>query len=362
MLAAGAGLALGLASSVAAQEPSLVRVEAVRFEPLTQTVPVIGRLVSLRSGNIAARIGGPVKQIFVKVGSRVTQDQVIAHLDDETLKADKDLAASELAEARADHATWAAEVELARTELKRQRRLRRSAAFSQAKFEDAEKKVAVAVSKVKRAEAKIAIKEAALERKILDMEYAVVRAPYDGVVVRRFTEMGAFVDKGEALVKLIGDRSLEIEADVPYRRIAGLAVGRDVGVTLDDGTRHRARVRAMLPSENPLTRTRVVRLEPNFAKTTRPLAESQSVTIEVPIGSERRVLTVHKDAILKRQGIDLVYVVENDIAEPRAVTLGESVGGRIEVLKGLTDGELVVVRGNERLRPGGRVRIEKGST
>ncbi|MGI9381536.1 MAG: efflux RND transporter periplasmic adaptor subunit [Methyloligellaceae bacterium] len=353
----------GLANSpVVAQAPSLVRVEAVRYEPLTQTVPVIGRLVSLRSGDIAARIAGPVERIFVDVGSRVTKGQIIAVLDAEVLKADKALAASELAEARADHKTWDAEVELARTDLKRQGGLKKSVAFSQAKFEDAQKKVAVAESKVKRAEAKIAIKEAALERKILDVEYAVVRAPYDGVVVQRHTEMGAYVNKGAALVRLIGDRALEIEADVPYLRLSGLTVGRIVDVTLDDGSRHRAKVRSVLPSENPLTRTRAVRFKGIFESTSRPLAESQSVTIEVPIGAERRVLTVHKDAILKRQGGDLVYVVANDTATPRVVRLGEAVGNRIEVLDGLKDGDRVVVRGNERLRPGAKVRIEKGST
>lgn len=358
-------LAMGLclaAGSAPAQEPSLVRVEAVRYEPLTQTVPVIGRLVSLRSGNIAARIAGPVEQIFVDVGSRVTQGQVIAVLDDETLKADKALAASELAEARADHKTWDAEVELARTELKRQGGLKKSVAFSQAKYEDAQKKVAVAESKVKRAEANIAIKEAALERKILDVEYAVVRAPYDGVVVQRFTEIGAYVNKGDALVRLIGDRALEIEADVPYLRLSGLTTGRIVDVTLDDGTQHRAKVRAVLPSENPLTRTRVVRFEGIFEETTRPLADSQSVTVAVPIGVERRVLTVHKDAVLKRQGGDLVFVIADDTATPRPIQLGEAVGSRIEVLNGLKDGDRVVVRGNERLTPGAKVRIEKGST
>lgn len=361
-LAAVLGFAALAAMPALAQEPSLVRVEAVRYQPLTQTVPVIGRLVSLRSGNIAARIAGPVEQIFVDVGTRVTKGQIIAVLDAETLKADKHLAASELAEARAEHKTWAAEVELARTDLKRQRGLKKSVAFSQAKFEDAQKKVAVADTKVKRAEAKIAIKESALERKILDVEYAVIRAPYDGVVVQRFTEMGAFVNRGDALVRVIGDRALEIEADVPYSRLSGLTVGRIVDVTLDDGSRHRAKIRSVLPSENPLTRTRAVRFEGIFEPTTRPLAESQSVTIEVPISVERRVLTVHKDAILKRRGGDLVYVVANDTAAPRMVRLGEAVGNRVEVLDGLKDGDLVVVRGNERLRPGAKVRIEKGST
>lgn len=345
-----------------AQNAALVRVETVKQEPLRQTVPVIGRLVSLRSGNVAARIGGPVEDIRVEVGDRVTKGQVIAVLDAESLKADHRLTESELHEAEAEHGAWMAEAELARTELKRQEGLRKSVAFSQAKFEDAGMRVAVAVAKVKRAEANIGIKRAALQRKQLDVDYASVEAPYDGVVVQRFTETGAFVNRGDPLVKLVGDRFLEVEAEVPYARLEGLPIGRVVEITLDDGTRHKATVRAALPSENPLTRTRTVRFEPDFDKTKRPLAESQSVTVSVPIGVERRVLTVHKDAILKRPGGDQVYVVKDGVAEARNVMLGAEIGSRMEVVSGLELDESVVIRGNERLRPGAAVRIEKGSS
>ena len=345
-----------------AQPAELVQVERVKEEPLRQTVPVIGRLVSLRSGNIAARIAGPVEAITVEVGDRVSKGQVIAILDAEVLTADELMAQSELKEAQAEFLTWAAEAEQARTELKRQEGLRKSVAFSQAKFEDAQKKMAVAAARVKRAEANIQIKRAALQRKTLDVNYAGVRAPYDGVVVRRHTEAGAYVNKGDPLVRLVGDRLLEVEADVPYRRLTGLPVGRLVDITLDDGSRHKAKVRAILPSENPLTRTRTVRFEPDFAKMEKALAESQSVTVAVPIGVERRVITVHKDAILKRPQGDIVFVIADGTAMARPVRLGAEIGSSIEVLSGLKVGERVVVRGNERLTPGVKVRVGKGST
>jgi RND family efflux transporter MFP subunit len=244
----------------------------------------------------------------------------------------------------------------------RQQGLRASTAFSQAKFEDAEKKVAVAVAKVKRAEANILIKKAATARKRLDVEYAYVKAPYAGVVLQRFTENGSYVRVGDPLVKMISDQALEIEADVPSTRIGGLSPERKVGFELDDGSRHQAAVRAVLPSENPLTRTRTVRFVPKFADTDLHLAEGQSVTIAIPVGVVRDVVTVHKDAVLRRQGRDTVYVITNGTAELRTIAIGESVGSRFEVLQGLKAGEAVVVRGNERLLPGAKVRVEKGSS
>ena len=119
------GLGLAQLVPVAAQDVQLVQVAPVKKEPLRQTVPVIGRLVSLRSGEIAARIGGPVEAIMAEVGDRVTKGQIIAMIDAEALVADEQMAQSELAEAQAEHATWAAEAALARTDLKRQEGLRR---------------------------------------------------------------------------------------------------------------------------------------------------------------------------------------------------------------------------------------------
>jgi multidrug efflux pump subunit AcrA (membrane-fusion protein) len=81
------------------------------------------------------------------------------------------------------------------------------------------------------------------------------------------------------------------------------------------------------------------------------------VTLEVPIGPERRVLSVHKDAIVNRQGKDIVFVAKGDEVQARPVRLGAAVGSRMEVLDGLGEGEQVVVRGNERLRSGAKVQV-----
>ena len=74
------------------------------------------------------------------------------------------------------------------------------------------------------------------------------------------------------------------------------------------------------------------------------------------------MVTVHKDAILKRPNGDMVYAVKNSTAELRPVKLGEAIGVRFEVLAGLNVGDVVVTRGNERLQPGAKVRVEKGSS
>ena len=353
---------LGAAVPAAAQdEQTLVRVDQVRIEPLAQKVPVLGRLVARQAGVVAARINGPVKAFNVEVGDRVEGGQVIAELNQAYLAAERDLSEAKLAKAEAEQATAQAELDLTRQELKRLERLKQSAAFSQARYDDARQNVAIARARVKEVEAAVRSAGVELELDLIDLSYALIRAPYSGVITLRMTEAGAYLQKGEAVVRMIADQSLEIEADVPYRRLAGVEPGTIVGVVLDDGTTHSARVRAIVPEENPLTRTRAVRFVPDFGPTGNPLAANQSVTVYVPTGAPREVLTVHKDAVIKRGPSSLVYVVKDDTAEMRNIILGEPTGSRYEVLDGLEPGDRVVVRGNERLSPGDKVTIDGAS-
>ncbi len=360
MLAALCGLAMFCASA-SAQTPFLVRVDAVVSQPLSQTVPVIGRLVARQAGEVAAKIDGPVASFEVEIGDRVFAGDVIATLNDDILRSRRDLAETAVALAKAQLETNRAEMALAKQELDRMERLRKSAAFSQARYDDSRQQVTIALQRVREAQAIVAQAEAELQLNQINLDYTKVVAPYDGVVTRRLTETGAYVRIGEPLVYMIADQSLEIEADVPFERLGGLQEGTATDFELDDGTHHRAIVRAVLPSENPLTRTRAVRFTPRFNGLISRLANAQSVIVSVPAGAARDVLTVHKDAIIRQLGKTVVYIIKDDKAEPRVIEIGEGLGDRLEVLSGLAEGDLVVTRGNERLTPGAQVQIDGAS-
>lgn len=377
MVAVAVGATGGLVSPSFAAEAgdkqkkaTMVDVDEVRRAPALRTAPVIGRLVAIRSGVVAARIGGPIGEMKVKVGDRVKKGQVLAVLVKDSLEWKYRLQQARTAKAIAALKTAKARLQLRRQELKRLKGLKKSAAFSQARFDDKTQQKVEAKSAA--AEADSAVKSAAAETKLaeIDLYNADVRAPYSGVISQRRKAAGAYVKAGEGVVGMVDDGSLEIEANVPAKRLAGLTPGTKVSFRLDGKGNYTATVRALVPDENPLSRTRRVRFVPDFASKedkggkANSLAAGQSVTLAVPTGTMRQVITVHKDAILKRKGMSVVFVIgTGNAAMPRPVTLGEAVGGRFIVLGGLKPGELVVVRGNERLRPGQKVRFKgKGSS
>ena len=323
---------------------------------MAQTVPVLGRVVARQGGAVAARVAGAVAEVLVEVGDRVEAGAVLARLVADRIRFERDLAAADAAVAAAEQESVEAELVLREQERARLAKLRSSAAFSPARLADKLQEIVVAKSRIAAAAARLQMARARQSLREWDLVHTEIKAPYPGVVSRRHISPGAYLGVGDPIIDLIDDTNLEIEADVPTDRVVGLTSGRRVTLRLDDGSQHLAEVRAVVPQENPLTRTRTVRFVPSFGPMAKPLAIEQSVTLALPIAAPRQVVTVHKDAIIARQGNNLVYVVDDaQTAQIRPVRLGEAVGGRFEVEDGLKPGDVVVIRGNERLRPGQKV-------
>ncbi|MQX38407.1 efflux RND transporter periplasmic adaptor subunit [Roseospira navarrensis] len=365
--AALVGAALSIAAALAA--PALaqqggggppatpVGVAEVGERVTRQTVPVIGRLVARRAGDVAAKASGAVEAFLVDVGDRVEERALLARLDTESAALQVDLASSEVQQRQAALEESRSRLALAQQELQRLASLRRSAAFSQARYDDKSEEVTGASHAVSEAQALLTIAESRLALAELTLRDASIRAPYPGVVTERYTEVGAYVSTGAPVVSLLNDRDLEVAADVPFDLIAGLTVGDVIEVRLDDAVRAEATVRAIIPAEDSRTRTRPARFRlPAGVGEATGLAAGQTVTLFIPEGPDRTVLAVPKDAVISNPAGSTVFVVVDGVAQPRPVTLGQAVGDSFTVLDGLSAGDTVVTRGNERLRPGQPVR------
>jgi len=361
-LAPAAGVApwLFFAPALAQERAAGVVVDEVVVQPMTQTMPVVGRIIA-RESVIAAQVEGTVAVVHKQVGDRVERGEPILELDRVRLESAVDQRRADLSEAEANAEAAAAGAQQARQALERIEGLSGSAAFSQARLDEAQQTALQQEGLQRVAEARRDRAAVALRLAEADLADATILAPFDGAVGDRQAHVGEYLRPGSPVVTLINDTDLEIEAAVPTDRVAALAPGTSVTLTLDDGSHHPATVRAVVPREDPATRTRTVRFTPDFGETDRILAGDQSVTVEIPTDRPRDVVTVHKDAIVVSPRGRMVYVAVDGQAEPRPVTVGASVGDRFEVIDGLAPGDLVVVRGNERLRPGQPIQFEQSS-
>ena len=334
-----------------------VIVDPVREVSYSELIPIIGRFVARRVGIIAAQVNGAIKEFHVDVGDRIEAGAILAVLATGRLKWQYELKASQVANQLAVLKTKQQKIALLRQELGRIQSLKQSPAFSQARLDDKLQQIVVAESGI--AEAQAALNTARAGQKLveLDLRDAQVKAPHAGVVTQQHTSVGAYVNVGSPVLTLLDDQTMEIEADVPSNRISSLKKEIEIDGMINEVQRIRAKLRAIIPEENPRTRTRAVRFTPILPKTNgNIIATNQSVVLSLPAGVIRRVNTVHKDALIDRKGEKIVMLVINGRAQPRNIEIGPPIGSRFVIDSGLKAEDLVIVRGNERLLPGTSVR------
>ena len=340
----------------AQQDATPVGVDKVLLEPQAQTMPVIGRFVAPGSGIVATRIAERVTEMTVRVGDRVRRDDVLAKLSADRMQSERTLRVADLRWAEAQITREKANLAKMQQTYARVTSLRGSTAYRKDRQEDTERDMEVAGSALGQAEADLLRAQADLNLADIALKDTTITAPYPAVVIVRHTVAGNYARVGDPIVTLLNDRDMEIEADVPAIRTGELLPGTKVRVTLQDGRMLNAAVRVVVQEENTRTRTRSVRLSPELGGRSGSLASNQSVTVQIPIGGANEVVTVHKDAIVILKGRTMVYVVEDGKAAIRQVMTGNAIGARFEVKSGLKPGDIVVVRGNERLRPGQSVK------
>jgi RND family efflux transporter MFP subunit len=327
-----------------------VQTDVVKVSEMTETVTVFGQIVAVRESDVATRVAGIVNVVPIQIGSTVSEGDVLARMD--TVRLDIEMASAEaqLAIAVAGLEVSQAQADRADKAFQRAQELTANASISGAQFDDRASALAEALGGLQQARARIGAAENAIDLARYNLTNATIRAPFDGIVLDVTTQVGQFATSGSQVATLLDINTMEVEANVPARFMGALEPGQLVIGKNDAGSALSLTLRAVLPTEFSETRTRPVRFTLTTIEST--FAIGQPVTLDVPIGAARDVVVVPKDALVQARGGWTAFVNEDGKAAPRTVTIGGALGDTFEVLAGVVPGDEVVVRGNERLRPG----------
>ncbi len=327
----------------------LVKLMVVTLTPerivLSDTIP--GRVAAARRVEIRPQVGGILLERRVEEGMRVAAGDVLFRIDPAPLQADLATAEAGLARAKAAEA-------LARSGLERSDALLARNATSSEKNDAARNDLAQA--QANRAEA-----QAILDRRRLDLEFATLRAPIAGHVAAGLADVGALATPGadRALAVVQDLDRVHVDLRLPASRLAAVraaALEEPRGIEiLIEGDRPHARPGRLQFSDvnvDPGTGTVSVRVEvenPGLA-----LLPGMYVRARLPRGILPEALLVPEDAVL-RDGTGAAQVVvlsEDGQAVRRRVTLGDAVGPRVVVTSGLKPGDVIAIRGQDRVAEG----------
>jgi len=350
-------------------QPQAIRVNAVTAS--TQQWPSIyeatGTVRARTSATIAAKWMGYVREVSVQVGDRVRQGQLLVALDTRDLDASVNRAAAARLQVRnaipeADSAVAAAKanLDLAQSTFRRMKQLYDKQSISDQEFDEATAKLKATqadfeMTRAKRTEldAKLAQTDQEVRAAQVTRSYAEVQAPFSGIVTAKSVEPGNLAAPGAPLLTIERD-GYRLEASVEESKLSAIHTGQPVSVTLDGIDRTiDAHVSEIVPSVDAASRAYIVKIDLP-AKT--GLRSGIFGRARFQLGS-RSVLAIPFAAVAGRGQLQSVFVAGNGFARTRLITLGDKIKDQVEVLSGLSAGEMVICPVPQGLADGAHVEV-----
>jgi RND family efflux transporter MFP subunit len=344
-----------------AQQPRVVAVataSVVTSYPSQQFVVLnaTGYVVAQRKAAIASKATGRLEWLGVAEGSRVKAGEVIARLDNRDVVAQADSAIANVRAARAGLDQAQAEERDAAQALRRAEDLVAKGFVAQASVDTAKARYDRAAAGVANARAGIGAAEANARNAQVAVDYTLIRAPFDGVILSKSANVGDMVtpfssaaDSKGAVVTMADMSTLEVEADVSESSLSKVKVDQPAEITLDalPDTRFKGKISRMVPTVDRakatvMTKVRFDAIDPRILP--EMSAKVSFLSREVSPEQQRPLLAVNPDALVKRDGTSVVFVLRDGaraIAVP--VRAGERLGELVAITGELRSGEKVVV-------------------
>lgn len=285
---------------------------------------VVGNIVPALHSILSAEISGQVKAVSVSEGDPIPLGQVLADIDDAQY-------ALELAQARQQQDSLEPLFKDALAQYQRTDRLFKKEAATLVQWEKAK-------AAYENAEANYNGAQKNTQRLLVRFEKTKITSPYKGIVAKKFIDPGDLIVPGKQLFLIYADGPLEIHAEVPEKLISFLHVGSKVAI--DVGAFHlktKGVVAEIIPYANPQSHTYLVKA--TLENSGKILPQSYG-RMTFSTGYQKAVLIPGK-AIQKIGQLEIVCVLENEVWVRRYIRTGRQINGKVEVLSGLSEGEII---------------------
>jgi RND family efflux transporter MFP subunit len=316
--------------------PAKVVLGQVVQEEIAETQSVLGVLYYERVSDVSTEVGGLVENVEVSQGDRVRKGDPLVRLNTEIL--DREIALTktriEQGELRIDHS---------KKNFDRLEKLYKESGVSEKDYDDA-------LYNYQDAGKEKQMSEHQLDKLLIQKERSVIQAPFDGIVLTKDVDSGAWVQQGKKLVSIGSTSDLFVRAPIPENLLQHIVMGESIPVIINGFGKE---ITGVIKDIEPIAdvKTKNVFLKINIEPL--PLiAQNMSATVFVPSGPKRMLNVIKRAALIKFQGKDFVYTVKDGKAAILPVNIVSYMGERVGIEHpAIQTGMSVVIEGNERLRP-----------
>lgn len=357
-----------------AAAPTVAAAKVQRTD-LTRALAVTAEFRPYQEVDVHAKVAGYVKRIYVDVGDHVKEGQLIAvleipELQDEVQTAEASVSKSqeEIRRAEADLARAQSAHEVAHLAYSRLADVSktRPGLVAQQEIDDAlgrdrvaEAQVDTAKASLSAAQQQLRVAEADREKVRTLFAYARIKAPFTGVVTKRYADTGSMIQTGISsqtqsmpLVTLAQENLLRLVIPVPESTVSRIHLGSPVEVNVSAlGKKFQGKVARFADQVDLSTRT--MHTEVDVPNPKGELVPGMYASASLILNDERNALAVPVQALTRAEDrVSVLVVNQNNKLEERSVRLGVEAPDQVEILSGLQEGDLVVVGNRSQLQPG----------
>ncbi len=336
-----------------------VEVAPATFQTLVETTTFSGKVYSEQEVSLVPRIPGKVAAVNVAVGDQVQAGAVLLTLDPQDLQKAVDQAALGVSMAESNYLRTKEQLDLAQTNLERQKKLYEAGVISKVQLEGFEAQASE--TPLKLAQVQVDQANLSLQQARDALKNTVLNSPVAGTVSAVNVKFGEMAGTGQPVITLTSLNTLYVALNVPENIVNLFRSGQEATVTITSAGEAvlTGKISSIAPASDTKTQLFAVKVAvENKEGTIKP---GMFARVELPVRTSEAVLAVGSEAIVLRNGKNTVFVVENDLAVAREVVTGLDSGSYTEITQGLTAGDKVISKGQTLVEEGSKVKIVGGN-
>jgi RND family efflux transporter MFP subunit len=326
--------------------PTLVETAVVTSMEFNDQITLVGRTEALNNSRIVAEVAGRVIRIDAPEGNAIRRGDALVSIDPDRIRLALDAKRAQVAQAKAA-------TDLAQKQLARSRDLHEQNLVSDGGL-DAD------VAEHDRAQGLYDQYVAEMKQLELDLKNCSIRSPFDGHTVRQLTAVGEWVSPGTPVYEIVDLNTIKVIVDLPERYFGDVDKGDEVNILVSGNADEpvTGTVTGVAPSASEVTHTFPVIIAVDNRD--QKLGGGMLVRTTLSLRKTFASFAVSKDAIVRQGNATMVYTIADGKATPIPVETSSTKGSTIAVSgQGLSEGMVVIVRGNERVFPGSPVRTNE---
>ena len=339
--------------------PALVETSKVEKKTVYFFNESVGRVVTLAPYVISSKINEIVKEIYVLEGENLKKGQKLVELEKKNIKRFIQRYEEEINFNKVTKGLLKEELQILNQKIKRALDLKELKIISEDSFDNL---------KIERINLNKQIAKINFDlRKLFflnlsakeDLLSTVIYSPVNGNLIDFNVEIGSMLQKGQKLGTVLIENKNEIEVYLRSDLAMKIKIGNKVEIKTGNNEFLTGEIRSIVGIENIKTGSRLVKIKLPHNFPTELNFPNSRIELKIPIGEGKSALVVNKDALIANGEKTIVYLIEKGVAKRKNVLIGNSYKNKIEIISGLKEDDLIVIRGNENLRNNQRVKIKK---